>query len=229
MEKIYKVRMYEFEYLDRGGVYQQRQRYTSNELIDLVNSRYENHADTIDDALVIIRSNNAYAQEVTVEFINDDFIANIKPDGTFTKRLDLGSFSYHILRSEYLIANFHKLLTEQQKVICQFIDKAEQLLIQINKEYDAIRGYEMICSKAKDILNHFVKERFTDFERPDTEAQIMNMRKFNEIDTEILFDTLDNIISAMPVANLMTDDSDVLKQYTDKFWHEIVVEATKNS
>lgn len=229
MEKIYKVRMYEFEYIDMGGVYQQRQRYTSNELIDLVNSRYENHADTIEDALVIIRSNNAYAQEITVEFINDDFIANIKPDGSFTKRLDLGSFSYHIPRSEYLIANFHKLLTEQQKVICQFIDKAEQLLIQINKEYDAVRGYEMICSKAKDILNLFVKERFTDFERPDVDSQIMNMRKFNEIDTEILFDILDDIISAMPVADLMTDDSNTLSMYTDKFWHKIVVENNKNS
>ena len=229
MEKIYKVRMYEFEYLDVSGIYQQRQRYTTNELIDLVNSRYENHADTIDDALVIIRSNNAYAQEVTIEFINDDFIANIKPDGTFTKRLDLGSFSYHIPRSEYLIANFHELPTEQQLVICQFIDNAEQLLIQVNKEYNAIRGYEMICSKAKDILNLFVKERFTDFERPDVDSQIMNMRKFNEIDTKILFDILDNIISDMPVADLMTDDSSKLSMYADKFWHKIVVEVAKNS
>lgn len=229
MEKIYKIRMYEFEYFDVSGVYQQRQRYTSNELIDLVNSLYENHADTIDDALVIIRSNNAYAQEVTVKFINDDFIANIKPDGTFTKRLDLGSFSYHIPRSEYLIANFHQLLTEQQKVICQFIDKAEQLLIQINKEYDAVRGYDIIKSKVKNILNNFVKERFTDFERPDVGSQIMNMRKFNEIDTEILFDILDDIVSAMPVADLMTDDSDALKQYTDKFWTKILAETAKNS
>lgn len=205
MEKIYKVRMY------------------------LVNSQYKNHADTIDEALVIIRANKAYAKEVTVEFINDDFIANIKPDGTFTKRLDLGSFSYHIPRSEYLIANFHKLLTEQQKIICQFIDKAEQLLIQINKEYDAISRYDMICSKAKDILNLFVKERFTDFERPDTEAQIMNMQKFNEIDTETLFNILDDIISSMSVADLITDDENTLSMYTDKFWHKIVVENSKNS
>lgn len=220
MENIYKVRMYEFNY---------KTRYTSNELIDLVNSQYKNHADTIDDALTIIRSNNAYAKEITVEFTNDDFITNIKPDGTFTKRLDLGSFSYHIPRSEYLIANFHKLLTDQRKVICQFIDKAEQLLIQINKEYNQFSGYALICLKAKDILNLFVKERFADFEHPDIGSQIMNMRKFNETDTEILFDILNDIISAMPVADLMTDDSDALKQYTDKFWTKILAETAKNN
>lgn len=229
MEKIYKIRMYEFEYFDVSGIYQQRQRYTANELIDLVNSQYENHADTIDEAFVIINANKAYAKEIVVEFTNDDFIANIKPDGTFTKRLDLGSFSYHVPRSKYLIANFHTLLTEQQKVICQFIDKAEQLLIQINKEYDAVRGYDMIKAKVKDILNNFVKERFTEFDRPDTDSQIANMRKFNEINTDTLFNILDDIVGAMSVSDLMTDDENTLSMYTDKLWHKIVVETAKNS
>ena len=229
MEKIYKIRMYEFDYNAKYTAFDCKNRYTATELINFVNSRYENHANTIEEALVIIRSNNIFAKEIIVEFTNDDFIANIKPDGTFTQKLDLGSFSYHIPRSEYLITNFHKLLTEQQKVICQFIDNAEQLLIQINKKYNAVCHYEIICSKTKDILNFFVKERFADFERPNVGSQIMNMRKFNETDTEILFDILNDIISAMPVANLMTNDSDALKQYTDKFWTKILAETAKNN
>lgn len=213
MEKTYKVTMYDCHYPNHGFPGQTHQLYTSLELIDFVNNTLREKADTIDDALIAIYNGAGYVNEVIVEFTNDDFIGNIKPDGTMTQKLDLGAFALEVPRSEDLVANFHKLLTEQQKVICAFIDKAEQVLDQINKQYDKSTSYALINEKAKDILNDFVHDMFISDDRPNTEAQIMNMRKFNGIDLETLLAFLSDTVTDMPVADLMTDDFGTLSMY----------------
>lgn len=229
MEKTYKVTMYNCQYPNHGFPGQLYKLYTSLELIDFVNNTLREKADTISDACRVINCSNGHVEEIVVEFTNDDFIGNIKPDGTMTQKLDLGAFALEVPRSEDLVANFHKLLTEQQKVICAFIDKAEQVLDQINKKYDKSTSYALINEKAKDILNDFVHDMFISDDRPNTEAQIMNMRKFNDIDLETLLAFLSDTVTDMPVADLMTDDFGTLSMYTDKFWHKIVVETAHNS
>lgn len=229
MEKTYKVKMYKCRYHNLRFVEPIGHLYTSLELMDFVKNTLHEKADTIDDALIAIYNNAGYVNEVIVEFTNDDFIGNIKPDGTMTKKLDLGAFALEVPRVEDLVANFDKLSIEQQKVICTFIDKAEQVLTQINKQYDKNTSYALINKKANDILDGFVHDMFISDDRPNTEAQIMNMRKFNNIDLETLFYFLSDTVTDMPVADLMTDDFGTLSMYTDKFWHKIVVETTQNS
>ena len=114
---------------------------------------------------------------------------------------------------------------EQQKVICAFIDKAEQLLGQINKN----TSHRLIEIKAKNILNDLVHNLFILDDRPNPESQIMNMRKFNAANLETLLTFLKDTINDMSVADLMTNDKNTLSIYTDKFWHKIVVENAKNS
>lgn len=229
MEKTYKVTMYDCHYPNYEFPGQMHRLYSSLELIDFVNNTLREKVDTISDACRVINCSNGHVNEVVVEFTNDDFIGNIKPDGTMTKRLDLGSFMLEVPRSEDLVANFDKLTIEQQKVICAFIDKAEQVLEQINKQFDKNTSYALINSKAKDILGEFVRKLFTTDDRPNPDAQIMNMLKFNGIDLETLFDFLSDTVNDMPVADLMTDDFGTLSMYTDKFWRKIVVEAAHNS
>ena len=228
MKKTYKVTMYDCHYPNYEFPGQMHRLYTSLELIDFVNTLHEK-ADTIDDALIAIYNGVGYVNEVIVEFTNDDFIGNIKPDGTMTKKLDLGSFKIKVPRTEDLVANFDKLSIEQQKVICAFLDKAEQVLDQINKQFDKNTSYALINSKAKDILSNFVRNMFTTDDRPNPDAQIMNMLKFNNIDLETLFAFLSDTVTDMPVADLMTDDFGTLSMYTDKFWNKIVVETAQNS
>lgn len=229
MEKTYKVQMYDCHYPNHAFPGQMHQLYTSLELIDFVNNTLREKADTISDACHVINCSNGYVNEVVVEFTNEDFIGNIKPDGTMTKRLDLGSFALDVSRSEDLVANFDKLSIEQQKVICAFIDKAKQVLDQINKQFDKTTSYALINKKAKDILKDFVHDMFISDDRPNPDAQIMNMLKFNGIDIETLFYFLTDTVNDMSVADLMTDDFGTLSMYTDKFWHKIVVEAAHNS
>lgn len=229
MEKTYKVTMYNCHYPNYEFPGQLYKLYTSLELIDFVNNTLREKATTISDACRAINCGNGYVNEVVVEFTNDDFIGNIKPDGTMTKRLDLGSFMLEVPRSEDLVANFDKLSIEQQKVICAFIDKAEQVLDQINKQFDKTTSYALINKKAKDILKDFVHDIFISDDRPNPDAQIMNMQKFNGINLETLFDFLNDTVNEMPVADLMTDDFGTLSMYTDKFWNKIVVETAHNN
>lgn len=228
MEKTYKVLLYEYQ---KDSRYREMpcQLYTSLELIELVEAQFDENVNTIDDARQVIRMNGHYAREVVFELTNNDFIGNIKPDGTMTQTLDLGSFATEVERSEDLVANFHELSTEQQKVICSFIDKAEQLLSQINKRFESTASHTLIKTKAKDILNDFVHDLFISDDRPNPDAQTMNMGKFNAIDLETLFDFLVDTIYDMPVTDLMTDDFGTLSMYTNKFWHKILVKTAKNS
>lgn len=229
MEKIYKVKMYNCQYPNHGFPGQLYKLYTSLELIDFVNNTLREKADTISDACRVINCSNGHVEEIVVEFTNDDFIGNIKPDGTMTKRLDLGSFMFEVPRSKDLVANFDKLSIEQQKVICTFIDKAEQVLDQIDKQYDKTSNYALINKKAKNILDKYVSNMFTTDDRPNPDAQIMNMLKFNGINIETLFNFLIDTVTDMPVADLMTDDKGILLMHVDEFWHKIVVKAAHNS
>lgn len=217
--------MYECRYPNYEFPGKMHQLFTSLELIDFVNKTLRKKADTINDACQIINCGNGHVEEVIVEFTNDDFIGNIKPDGSITQKLDLGSFALEVSRSEDLVANFHKLSINQQKVICAFIDKAEQLLDQINKN----TSHRLIEIKAKKILNDLVHNIFISDERPNPESQIMNMRKFNAVNLETLLTFLKDTINDMSVADLMTNDKNTLSMYKDKFWHKIVVENAKNS
>lgn len=228
MEKTYKVLLYEYQEDSRFRRMPCRL-YTSRELIKLVKTEFDDNVNTIEDACQVLRMNGRYAREVVFELTNSDFIGNIKPDGTMTQKLDLGSFAQAVSRTEDLVADFDTLPTEQQKVICDFIDKAEQVLSQIDKQFDRTTSYTLINSKAKEILNDFVHDIFISDDRPNPAAQIMNMGKFNTIDLETLFGFLTDTVYDMSVTDLMTDDFGTLSTYKDKFWRKIVVETARNS
>ena len=70
---------------------------------------------------------------------------------------------------------------------------------------------------------------FTTDDRPNPDAQIMNMLKFNGIDLETLFNFLVDTVTDMPVADLMTDDKGTLLMHVDEFWNKIVVKTARNS
>lgn len=222
MTKTYKVRMYECKCYDPRYIEPVNHYFTSQQLIHFARETFNTSIKTVEEACHIIHEHEGYAFKVILELTNDDFVGNVKPDGTIAYTLNLGHFEDNIPKSDYLIENFHKLLTEQQKVICTFIDKAEQLLIAISNQFDDAE-YQLIQSKAIGVLKTFVHDRFADFDRPDTDSQIMNMRQFNELDDNVLLELLTAVVDEMTISDLMSDDSLVLASYSDDFWHELIV------
>ncbi len=67
---------------------------------------------------------------------NDDFISNIKPDGTMTEAIRLGFIMLEVPRSEDLVANFDKLSIEQQKLFAPLLTKPNKYNLKSNKQYD---------------------------------------------------------------------------------------------
>lgn len=222
MTKTYKVRMYEVKGFNMISGESVNQLFTAQRLIDFVYRVCNESVKTAKEACSIINENKGCAYEVIVELTDDDFVDNIKPDGTIAYTLNLGHFEDNVPKADYLIENFHKLLTEQQKVICTFIDKAELLLTAISNQFGDDE-YQLIQSKAIGVLKAFVHDRFVDFDRPDTDSQIMNMRGFNELDDDILLELLTAVVDEMTISDLMSDDSLVLSSYSDDFWHELNV------
>lgn len=221
MTKIYKVRMYKCKYYDPRYIKPVNHYFTEQQLIRFAREVFNTSIKTVEEACHIIHEHKGYAFKVILELTNDDFVDNIKPDGTMAYTLNLGNFENNVPKSDYLIENFHKLLTEQQKVICTFIDKAEQLLTAISNQFDDAK-YQLIQPKAIGILQTFVHDRFADFDRPDTDSQIMNMRKFNELDDDVLLELLTGVVDEMTISDLMDDDQLVLSLYSDDFWHELI-------
>jgi hypothetical protein len=222
MTKTYKIRVYECKYYDTRQVEPVNRYFTSQQLIRFASEVFNKPIKTVEEACHIINQNNGYAFEIFIELTNEDFVDNIKPDGTISPKLNLGHFEGQVPKSEHLIKNFDKLLTEQQRVICTFLDKAEQLLEAIRNEFSGI-DKQLIQSKAIEILKTFVHDRFAEFDRPDTDSQIMNMRKFNELDDDVLLELLTAVVNEMTISDLMEDDPLVLASYSDDFWHELIV------
>ena len=86
MEKTYKVKMYECRYPN----YEFREKCAIihfNQLIDFVNKTLRKKLTQCDACQIINCGNDV--EEVIVEFTNDDFIGNIKPDGSITQKIRL--------------------------------------------------------------------------------------------------------------------------------------------
>ena len=222
MTKTYKVRLYECKYSDPRYIEPVTRYFTSQQLIHFAKDVFNTSIKTVEEACHIINQNKGYAFEISIELTNEDFVDNIKPDGTIALKLNLGHFEGQVPKLDYLIENFHKLLNEQQRVICTFLDKAERLLEAISNEF-AGADKQLIQSKAIGILKTFVHDRFADFDRPDTDSQIMNMRKFNELDDDELLELLTAVVNEMTISDLMDDDPLLLASYSDDFWHELIV------
>lgn len=222
MTKTYKIRVYECKYYDPRQVEPVNRYFTSQQLIRFAREAFNTSIKTVEEACHIINEHDGYVFKIILELTNEDFEDNVKPDGTIAGTLNLGHFKDQVPKSDYLIENFHKLLTEQQKVICIFLDKVEQLRNAIRNEFNDT-DYKLIQLKAIGILKTFVHDRFKDFDRPDTDSQIMNMRKFNELDDETLLELLTDVVNEMNIFDLMSDESLVLSSYSDDFWHKLIV------
>lgn len=109
------------------------------------------------------------------------------------------------------------------------LELIELVKSQFDENVSTIEDARQVIRMNNGYLDKFVRKMFTTDDRPNPDAQIMNMRKFNNIDLETLFNFLSDIVNDMPVADLMTDDFGTLSMYTDKFWHKIVVEVAHNS
>ena len=159
------------------------------------------------------------------EITNDDIVGNIKPDNSFTEKLEFGEFENVINKDEYIIKEFSTLNNQQKLIICTFLDSNIQLIKELNEQNQS--KPEIISSLYNHIVKNFVYEMFLALDYTEAETMIQKMETFNYIKIETLIKFLNEIIENMTIKQLMSGDDEFETSITNEFWNRIVEENNK--
>lgn len=218
MEKTYRVKLY---YLDGPDIKSDNQLYTQQEIIDIINRITYTNSKNLDDAIKTLNNyeyknyyNPTWVKHKTIEISNDDFVGNIKPDGSPTNNLDFDKLENSVNKDEYIITDYSTLKQKQKYTICVFIDKNIKLLKDCKNKYES----ELLANKYKRIIRDFVHDMFLSLDHEEAENQIKNMTVFNNIETDKLASILDDVINNLTVKQLLDDDDNNIHNVSWQFW-----------
>ena len=103
---------------------------TSDELIHLARKHSSYEIDSIENAMISLKSNHVYAsiETITLTLANEDFIGTLKPDGTISGSLNVKPFDAVIPEDSYILENFMSFSDTVQKNIAVFLNNMRESL-----------------------------------------------------------------------------------------------------
>ena len=195
--------------------------YTKKEIIQYINDMTGTTSKTVNEASIALRqSKNWDIKSIYREITNDDIVGNIKPDNSFTNKLEFGEFKNIINKDEYINKNFSTLTEQQKFTVCKFIDKNIKLLQELKEENQ--NKPKIISKRYIDVLNHFVYEMFLAIDKTEAEFMINQMAIFNNVKNDKLINFLNQIIENMTVKQLLSKEEEFLDPISNEFWNKIV-------
>ena len=223
MEKTYKVKFY---YIDKYNYMTDSDLYTKKEIIQYINDMTGTNSKTVNEASIALRqSKNWDIKTIYREITNDDIVGNIKPDNSFTNKLEFGEFKNIINKDEYINTKFSTLTKQQKFTVCIFIDKNINLLQELKEENQ--NKPEIIFKSYINLLNDFVYEMFLATDKTEAEFMINQMAIFNNVENDKLINFLNHIIENMTVKQLLSKEEEFIDPISNEFWNKIVEENNK--
>lgn len=223
MEKTYKIKFY---YIDKHNSRIDYDLFTEKEIIKDINDMTNTDSKTLDEAMLALKQyKNWEVKSIYREITNDDIVGNIKPDNSFTNKLEFGEFEDVVNKDEYIIKEFSTLNNQQKLTVCTFIDKNIKLLNELKEENQ--NKPKIIYERYIDIINTFVYELFLALNYNEAEPMIRKMENFNYIEIKKLIKILDNIIENMTVKQLVSREDESTTPLSNEFWNQIVKENKK--
>ena len=223
MEKTYKVKFY---YIDKYNYMTDSDLYTKKEIIQYINDMTGTNSKTVNEASIALRqSKNWDIKTIYREITNDDIVGNIKPDNSFTNKLEFGEFKNIINKDEYINTKFSTLTKQQKFTVCIFIDKNIKLLQELKEENQ--NKPEIIFKSYINLLNDFVYEMFLATDKTEAEFMINQMAIFNNVENDKLINFLNHIIENMTVKQLLSKEEEFIDPISNEFWNKIVEENNK--
>lgn len=223
MEKSYKIKFY---YIDKYNSMTDSDLYTKKEIIQYINDMTGTNSKTVNEASIALRqSKNWDIKSIYREITNDDIIGNIKPDNSFTNKLEFGEFKNIINKDEYINKNFSTLTEQQKFTVCKFIDKNIKLLQELKEENQ--NKPKIISKRYIDVLNDFVYKMFLAIDKTEAEFMINQMAIFNNVKNDKLINFLNQIIENMTVKQLLSKEEEFLDSISNEFWNKIIEENNK--
>ena len=206
------------------------QLYTKKEIINRINNIIGIQSETLDDA--IYQFNNYQKKQIQpwdinktyIEITNDDIIGNIKPDNSFADTLEFYKFENVVNKDEYIVKEFSTLNSNQKMIICQFIEKSNNLLNELEKQNE--EKPQFVSNTYTKIINHTVYELFLALNYNQAEYMILQMEIFNNIKNKILIEILNNIVEKTTIKELLSEDN-FIYDMSNRFFEKIT-EINKN-
>lgn len=223
MEKTYKIKFY---YIDKHDSRLDYDLYTEKEIIKDINDMTTTDSKTLNEAILALKQyKNWDVKCIYREITNDDIIGNIKPDNSFTNKLEFDEFEDVVNKDEYIIKEFSTLNNQQKLTVCKFIDKNIKLLKELKEENQ--NKPTIISNRYIDLINNFVYEMFLAIDKTEAEFMINQMTIFNRVENDKLIEFLHQIIENMTVKQLMSRDGEYESPLSNELWDKIVKENKK--
>lgn len=223
MEKTYKIKFY---YIDKHNSRLDYDLYTEKEIIQNINNITSTESKTLNEAILALSQyKNWEVKYVYREITNDDIVGNIKPDNSFTNKLEFGEFEDVVNKDEYIIKEFSTFNNQQKLTICTFIDKNIKLLNELKEENQ--NKPKIIYDCYINIINTFVYELFLALDYTEAETMINQMAIFNNVKNNKLIKFLHQIVENITVKQLISRDDECETILSNEFWNQIVKENKK--
>lgn len=137
----------------------------------------------------------------------DDYSGNIRPDGHFAEKLDLGIFALDVERDSNIMKNFSSFSSDDKLVICDFIEKAQALYKYETEKYDEL--FMMLKGRMRAIVSEFVRDTFHTEPSQTPKHASMLMEKFNGLELDELKRMLLDVVNGVSIKELVENADDL--------------------
>lgn len=150
----------------------------------------------------------------------DDYSGNIRPDGHFAAELDLGIFTLDVERNSNVVKNFSSFESSDKLIICDFIEKVQDLYKYETEEYDEL--FMMLKGRMRSIISEFVRDIFHTEPSQTPGYKIMLMEKFNTLELDELKRMLLDVVNKTSIKELVENADDLNAKLARAFCRKVV-------
>lgn len=191
---------------------------THNELIHLARKHSSYTIDSIESAIISLKSNHVYAsiEAITLTLTNEDFIGTLKPDGTIAGPLNVKPFNAVIPEDSYILKNFMSFSDTDRKNIAIFLNNMrESLPDRKNEKTTAQTAYHDLQTR---IIEEFTRASFLiETEEEEAQKQIAYMIHPNVVNQTAFKIILHNTLRNLTMTEFLSDDDEIFYEILERF------------
>lgn len=195
---------------------------TSDELIHLARKHSSYEIDSIESAMISLKSNHVYAsiETITLALTNEDFIGTLKPDGTISGPLNVKPFDAVIPEDSYILENFTSFSDTDRKNIAVFLNNMREILPdRKNEKTTAQTAYHDLQAR---IIEDFTRTHFLVESEGEAQEQIAYMIHPNVVNRTVFNKILHETLENLSMAEFLSDDDEIFYEIVERFTRNLL-------
>lgn len=190
---------------------------TSDELIHLARKQSSYTINSVESAMISLKSNHVYAsiETITLTLTNEDFIGTLKPDGTISGPLNIKPFDAVIPEDSYILKNFMSFSDTDRKNIAIFLNNMrESLPDRKNEKTTAQTAYHDLQAR---IIEEFTRTSFLVETEEEAQKQIAYMIHPNVVNQTSFKIILHNTLRNLTMTEFLSDNDEIFYEIVHRF------------